>query len=150
MNKIVEWLLKRQIVNTTKKIEQGGGIPSTLKSSEFWVGLFTSVMIVLSDQIGLSGAERDNLIKLALTFITSRGAVKIFVKGIVKKGVFTSEFVLLLVSTILTCFGNVFGVSQDVVNQATKLFMTIIGSRAVGRVVNGKIIDERCVGGDNG
>jgi len=86
----MNWLIKKIIIakinGLRKKIEKGGDIMKPgIFTSEFWITLVSGIIVAICNAFQVSPDIRDAIVKLAITYIASRTAVKVS-NGIKKQG----------------------------------------------------------------
>jgi len=86
----MDWLVRKIIIGKInrlrKKIEQGGDIMKPgIFTSEFYVTLVSGIIVAVCNAFKVSPDIRDAIVKLAITYIASRTAVKVS-DGIKKQG----------------------------------------------------------------
>ena len=86
----MNWLMRKIIIakinGMRKRIEQGGDIMKPgLFTSEFYVTLVSGIIVAVCNAFNISPDIRDAIVKLAITYIASRTAIKVS-NGIKKQG----------------------------------------------------------------
>jgi hypothetical protein len=76
MNRIARWFVMRKLNQIEKNIKEGK-MKRGIFTSEFWLGLLTTVLVYFSDKLGVDPVIRDKIVQLVLAYIASRTVVKV-------------------------------------------------------------------------